>query len=49
MLSCRLSKGAAALDISAATPGSYWPDFADEVDGQLYGLEEILEWYLRKR
>jgi hypothetical protein len=38
-----------SIDTSAAVPGNYWADFADEVDGQLYGVEEILEWYLRKR
>jgi len=37
-----------SIDVAAAVPGSYWPDFADEVDGHLYGMEEILEWYQSK-
>lgn len=34
-----------AVDSDAARPGSYWPNFPDEVDGWLYCLGEIIEWY----
>lgn len=37
-----------SVDSDAAAPGSYWPDYADEVDGWMYGMDEIMEWY-RKR
>jgi hypothetical protein len=37
-----------SVDSQAAAPGSYWPDYTDEVDGWMYGMDEIVEWY-RKR
>jgi hypothetical protein len=37
-----------STDALAIVRGSYWPDFADEIDGQLYGVDEILYWYQHK-
>lgn len=34
-----------SVDSEAAAPGSYWPDYADEVDAWMYGLDEIVEWH----
>jgi hypothetical protein len=34
-----------SVDAYAAMPGTYWPDYADEIDGWFYGLNEVLEWY----
>jgi hypothetical protein len=37
-----------SVDEAAIISGNYWPDFADEIDGQLYGVGEILQWHRRK-
>lgn len=38
-----------SVDSGAAAPGSYWPDYADDVDGWMYGMDEIVEWYRKRR
>jgi hypothetical protein len=34
-----------SVDSEAAAPGSYWPDYADEVGAWMYGLDEVVEWH----
>jgi hypothetical protein len=38
-----------SVDSEAAAPGNYWPNYADEVDGWMYGMDEIVEWYRKRR
>jgi SUKH-4 immunity protein len=33
-----------SIDAEAMAPDSYWPDYAKEVGGLMYGLDEIMEW-----
>jgi len=34
-----------SVDAEAARSGAYWPDFAREIGGLMYGLDEILKWH----
>lgn len=33
-----------SIDAEAMMPGAYWPDYAKEVGGLMYGLDEAMEW-----
>jgi hypothetical protein len=37
-----------SVDSEAAARGSYWSDYPDEVDGWMYSLDEIAEYYRQK-
>ena len=34
-----------SVDTEAGVTGSYWPDFAKEVGGLMYSLDEIQQWH----